>query len=173
MTENNQTSESARTDSTDGQSGGTGSSSSGDTTRGLSAQQTRTPRDTRQSAGRNNFNNLSRIDTTDSSSKGENENVGYIIGTKSKRLTHGRVFNEFSDLLMTYVGAEFRDGDDLGSLIRDLKDPEPDLVASYTPKKPTKGAEGYDTFEMKDGTLKDYKTYYLEKYGNETCNSCN
>ena len=148
MTES-QVSEGARTDTPDKQSGGTSASSTGDANKGQQTT-TRTSRDARQPSARHNFNNLSRIDTTDSSSKGENESFGYIIGTKSERLTNGRVFNEFSDLLMTYIGAEFRDGDDLGSLVRDLKDPVPDLISSYTPNKPTKGSDGYDTFEMKE-----------------------
>lgn len=53
---------------------------------------------------RNNFNNLSRIETGDSNTKGENELFGYVIGTRNEKLTNGRVYDEFKDLLVTLLG---------------------------------------------------------------------
>ena len=55
-------------------------------------------------ATRNNFNNLSRSDTVDSNTKGENEAFGYVIETRSEKLTNGRVYNEFKYLLVTLLG---------------------------------------------------------------------
>ena len=55
---------------------------------------------------------------------------------------------------MTYVGSEFRNGDDLGCLIRDLKNPEADLISDYTPKKPKKQGvdvkDRYNDFEYEE-----------------------
>ena len=124
-----------------------------ETPRPTTGSSTRTARDTRptsSTSARNNFNNLSRIDTGDSNTKGENETFGYVIGTRSEKLTNGKVYNEFKDLLMTYVGSDFKNGDDIACLIRELKDPEADLVVEHTPDKPKKGADGYDHFEMEE-----------------------
>ena len=76
------------------------------------------------SLNRNNFNNLLRIATCDANTKGENKTFGYVLGTKNKKLTHGKTYNDFKELLMTYVGANFKNGDDIMSLIRDFEDPE-------------------------------------------------
>ena len=67
-------------------------------------------------------------------------------------MTHGKVYNDFKDLLMTHVGSDFRNGNDIASLIRDLKDPEAELVAEYAPKKPDKSAsgDGYDPFVIEE-----------------------
>ena len=113
---------------------------------------TRPPRDTRASSSRNNYSYLSRIDTGDSNTKGENEGFGHVIGIKSEKLTHGKFYNEFKDLLMTHVGWDFRNGNDIASLIRDLKDPEAELVAEHAPKKPEKSADGdkYDPFVVEE-----------------------
>ena len=56
------------------------------------------------SLNRNNFNNLLRITTCNANTKGENETFGYVLGTKNKKLTHGKTYNKFKKLLMTYVG---------------------------------------------------------------------
>ena len=101
---------------------------------------------------RNSFNSILRVDTGDSNTKGENETFGYVIGTRSEKLAHGKVYDEFKDLLMTYVGSDFKNGDDIACLIRYLKDPEPDLINNFAPKKPRKKAAtaAYDTFEMEE-----------------------
>ena len=95
-----------------------------------------------RSSTRNNFSNLSRIDTGDSNTNGENEVFGYVIGTRNEKLTHGKVYNEFKDLLVTFVGSDFKHGDDISCLIRDLKDPEDDLKIEHGATKPTKNADG-------------------------------
>ena len=100
---------------------------------------------------RNNFSNLSKIDTGDSNTKGENEVFGYVIGTRSEKLTHGKVYNEFKDLLVTFVGSDYKHGDDISCLIRELKDPEDDLKIEHGATKPTKNADGkYDDFAIEE-----------------------
>ena len=104
-----------------------------------------------------------RISTGDSNTKGENESFGYVIGTRSEKLTHGKVYNEFKDLLMTFVGADFKNGNDIACLIREMKDPEPDLRNEHEPKRPLKGTgDKYDDFEMEEWRMK-YKIFLEHK----------
>ena len=96
-----------------------------------------------QSQTKNNtrYNNFSKLEIGDINTKGENEVFGYVIGTKNEKLTHGKAYNDFKDLLLIYVVSDFKYGDDISSIIRDLKDPEEDLKNTYGAKRPVKDAK--------------------------------
>ena len=76
-----------------------------------------TPRD------KSRYNNFSKIETGDINTRGEHESFGYVIGTRNENLTHGKVYNDFKDLLLIHVVAKFKNGGDISSIIRELKDP--------------------------------------------------
>ncbi len=100
-----------------------------------------TPRD------KSRYNNFSKIETGDINKRGENESFGYVIGTRNEKLTHGKVYNDFKDFLLIYVVGEFKNGDDILCIVRELKDPEEDLKREHGAKRPEK---------TKDSTYEDF-----------------
>ena len=82
-----------------------------------------TQRDTKHTT---RYNNFSKLETGDINAKEEHESFGYVIGTRNEKLTHGKVLNDFEDLLLIYIVGEFKNGDDISCIIRELKDPEED-----------------------------------------------
>ena len=100
---------------------------------------------------------------------GESKDFHHVMGRKTERLTNGTIYDEFKDLVISYTTENFKFGEEISVLIRDLVDPEARLKTDHQPTKPDKkNKEGvkddkgeYDHFEME--TWKQENKNYLDR----------
>ena len=73
--------------------------------------------------------NLALLSVSDKDFKGADEEFGHVIGlpTESKLLKNGLVYSEYEASLLTYVQKNYIRGNDLRPLIKELKNPAPEV----------------------------------------------
>ena len=97
----------------------------------------------RSRGGQNTRRRQNRIITTNSQlHQGECEDIGYILGLRSKKFDKKVQFQVFLEKLGTYIVSNLKNGGDIQPLYATLADPSENFAAKHKPIKPESDESG-------------------------------